>query len=171
MANQNYCISCRHPSWCIEGIPMEPSVQCIRCNQLLVFQLLKKMDNPSHLPCTASPTVCYCLGPAIVWLWYSKDSRQSWGWRPTSWWWVEGVSLNRIPLDGLQPRGNGCYANGKAVIHARPYHGIEGELELANVADSNSAGARGGCQSRHWKCGGRHPRCNMLSLCSQEFPS
>ena len=56
--------------------------------------------------------------------------------------------MNRTPLDGLQPRGNGCYANGKAVIHARPYHGIEGELELANVADSNSAGAGGDANHR-----------------------
>lgn len=37
------------------------------------------------------------------------------------------------PLDGIKPRGNGCYANHKAVICVRPYHSIKGELELANV--------------------------------------
>ncbi len=38
------------------------------------------------------------------------------------------------PLDGIRPRGNGCFANHNAFIRVRPYHGIKGELEPVNVA-------------------------------------
>jgi hypothetical protein len=47
-------------------------------------------------------------------------------------------------LDGLGSGGNRGNSSGKTIVAVGPDDGIEGELKLANVTDSNGVGAAGG---------------------------